>query len=190
MPNKPLTALLATGRIWLEDSLSRCLDDPSAAVVFASHGPMDAVQVDGLMAEAERHSLAHEDGMVPRKRMLNVLIEGLENIRHHAHDGHKEVSFAALVRDARGYRMLFGNAVPLATAALVTHRVGILNEMDEADLKEHYLKLLGNSARSEHGGAGLGLLTMARKSMRPITVRASKLNDEAAVLVVELRVGS
>ena len=188
MSNEPLNALLGTSRNWLEDSLSRCLDDPSANVVFSRYGLIDESHVDGLMAEAERHCMAQEDGMVSRKRMLNVLIEGLENIRHHALADHEEASFAALVRDVRGFRLLFANAVPLATAALITHRIGILNEMDEADLKEHYLNLLGNSARSEHGGAGLGLLTMARKSVRPMAVRASKLTAAAALLVMELRV--
>lgn len=181
------TAHLGAGRIWLEDSLSRCQEEP-CSVVFASHGHMDPGHVDSLMAEAERHSLAREDGMVSRKRLLNVLVEGLENIRHHAFESHRDLSFAALLQGERGYRMLFGNAVPLATAALVTHRIGILNEMDDVDLKEHYLKLLGNNARSEFGGAGLGLLTMARKCVRPLAVRASKLSAEAAVLILEVRV--
>ena len=64
----------------------------------------------------------------------------------------------------------------------------ILNEMDEADLKEHYLKLLSNSARSEHGGAGLGLLTMARKSAKPIVVRTARLCSMAAFLIMEVRI--
>ena len=82
--------------------------------------------------------------------MMNVLVEGLENVHHHSLPSHRDASFALLVRDDHGYRISFGNTVPLAMAALITHRVGIINEMDEADLKEHYLKLLSNSARSEH----------------------------------------
>ncbi len=119
---------------------------------------------------------------------MNVLVEALENVHHHSLGSHREAAFALLVRDAKGFRLAFGNAVPLAMAALITHRVGILNEMDEADLKEHYLKLLSNSARSEHGGAGLGLLTMARKSTKPIVVRTTKMCPEAAFLTMELRV--
>lgn len=188
MQSKPTTALMEVGQQWLEDSLSRCSEDPSCSVVFAFQGRMDHEQVERLVGEAEHYSLANEDGISTRKRMMNVLVEAMENVHHHSLGSHRDAAFALLVRDARGYRLAFGNAVPLAMAALINHRVGILNEMDEADLKEHYLKLLSNSARSEHGGAGLGLLTMARKSTKPIMVRTAKLCPEAAFLTMELRV--
>ncbi len=188
MKSKVIIDLMEVGQQWLEDSLLRCLQDPSGKVVFAFQGTMDHEQVQRLIAEAESSSLTHEDGVVQRKRMMNVLVEGLENVFHHSLPSHKEAAYALCVRDDRGYRLSFGNPVPLAMAALITHRVGILNEMDEADLKEHYLKLLSNSARSEHGGAGLGLLTMARKSNRPLVVRTKKLCAEAAFLNLDLRV--
>jgi hypothetical protein len=189
MKSKASIGLMEVGQQWLEDSLLRCLEDPSGRVVFAYHGAMDHEQVQRLITEAENASLTNEDGVAQRKRMMNVLVEGLENVYHHSLPSHKEAAFALCVRDSRGYRLAFGNAVPLAMAALITHRVGILNEMDEADLKEHYLKLLSNSARSEHGGAGLGLLTMARKSTRPLAIRTAKLSQEAAFLTMEARVG-
>ncbi len=188
MQNKPIVALMEIGQQWLDDSISRCQEDHSCEVVLVFQGRMDHEQVERLVREAEQSSLAHEDGVATRKRMMNVLVEGLENVHHHSLGSHREAAFALVVRGPRGYKLAFGNAVPLAMAALITHRVGILNEMDEADLKEHYLKLLSNSARSEHGGAGLGLLTMARKSSDPIAVRTTKISPEAAFLIMELRV--
>ncbi len=188
MPNQATTALMEVGQQWLEDSLSRCLEDPSSRVVFAYCGAMDHAQVERLVEEAENSSLTNEDGVGPRKRMMNVLMEGLENVYHHSLASHREAAFALCVRDAHGYRLAFGNAVPLAMAALITHRVGILNEMDESDLKEHYLKLLSNTARSEHGGAGLGLLTMARRCAKPLMVRTARICPEAAFLTMEARV--
>ncbi len=176
------------GRQWLEDTRARCTEDPATTVVLAYQGEVDHATIQRLLAEAEQASLAVEDGMSTRKRMMNVLVEGLENVHHHSLASHRDAAFVLLVRDERGYRIAFGNAVPLAMAALITHRVGILNEMDEADLKEHYLKLLSNTARSEHGGAGLGLLTMARRSVRPIVVRTCRLCPAAAFLILELRV--
>ncbi len=148
----------------------------------------DAVQL--LVTAAETASLGSEDGMVQRKRLINVLVEGLENLHHHTLQSHKELAFAMLVRDHRGYHMAFGNAVPLATAALLTHRVAILNEMDEVDLKEHYLRLLSNDSRSDHGGAGLGLLTMARKSLKPILTSTCSLCPVSAFFAMELRLAA
>lgn len=190
MRTNATAALMEVGQQWLEDSLARCQEDPACEVVFAFQGVMDHEQVQRLIAQAESCSLSHGDGVAPRKRMINVLVEGLENVHHHSLGSHREAAFALCVHDSRGYKLAFGNAVPLAMAALITHRVGILNEMDEADLKEHYLKLLSNSARSEHGGAGLGLLTMARKSVKPLVVRTAKLCPQAAFLAMEARIAT
>ncbi|HMC97292.1 MAG TPA: DUF6272 family protein, partial [Flavobacteriales bacterium] len=86
------------------------------------------------------------------------------------------------------YRLLMGNALPLATAALLTHRVGVLNEMDEVDLREYYRRLLANEARTERGGAGLGLLTMARKCTRPMVARTLPRDSGSAYFALELAV--
>jgi Family of unknown function (DUF6272) len=185
---KSSTKLMDIGQQWLDDMQTKALVNPGATVVLAYAGAVDHTDVQRLVGQAEAASLLAEDPMPLRKRMMNVLVEGLENVYHHSLPSHREAAFLLVVRDAAGYRIAFGNAVPLAMAALITHRVGILNEMDEADLKEHYLKLLSNSARSEHGGAGLGLLTMARKSAKPIVVRTAKLCAEAAFLTLELQV--
>ena len=185
--NEPLQ-LSDIGQKWLDDARARARQEAEGRDVLAWSGAMDHAVVQDLLAKAENASMGAEDATAPRKRMMNVLVEGLENIVHHSLPSHQAAAFVLLVRDERGYRLSFGNAVPLAMAALITHRIGILNEMDEADLKEHYLKLLSNSARSEHGGAGLGLLTMARKSTKPINVRTARLCPEAAFLIIELRV--
>jgi hypothetical protein len=176
------------GQRWLHDARIRAVEDVSARVVVAYSGLIDHARVQQILADAESASLQAEDTMPLRKRMMNVLVEGLENIHHHTLPSHREASCIVLARDSNGYSVSLGNAVPLAMAALITHRVGILNEMDEADLKEHYLKLLSNSARSEHGGAGLGLLTMARKCTKPLVVSTSRLCPTAAFLTMEMRV--
>jgi hypothetical protein len=123
-----------------------------------------------------------------RKRLFNVLVEGLENVHHHAVEGHRSSAFAVLVDTGDGYRLALGNSMPVARAALLTHRVEVLNSMDEADLKQHFMLMLGNDSRTERGGAGLGLLTMARKCHRPMVVRTFPMDQHSAYLVMEVAV--
>ena len=178
------------GQHWLDQVRRRVLSDPSSALVFAHQGVMDHAVVERLVAEAESASLNSADGLVQRKRLVNVLVEGLENLHHHTLSSHRDLAFALLVRETRGYVLAMGNAVPLATAALLTHRIAILNEMDEVDLKEHFLRLLSNGSRSEHGGAGLGLMTIARKSVKPIVTSTQSLCPVSAFFAMELRVAA
>ncbi|MBL7952951.1 MAG: hypothetical protein JNM62_14675 [Flavobacteriales bacterium] len=155
-------------------------------VVFAHRGPMEHAQLEHLLTVAEEHSLMARVGVSARKRLFNVLVEGLENVRHHTPQDLMETAFAMLVFEGAGYRLFFGNAAPQVTVALLSQRVSILNDMDEADLREHHLKLLANEGRTERGGAGLGLLTMARKSTGPIVTHAFPRDNETAFVALEL----
>lgn len=68
------------------------------------------------------------------------------------------------------------------------HRIAVLTEMSEVDLKEHFLKLLSNDGRTDRGGAGLGLVTMARKSGKAIRAHQLPVDDQFVRLVVELTI--
>lgn len=158
----------------------------SARVVFAYHGPVDHALKEQLMAQAEAYSLDIADTVVLRKRLFNVMVEGLDNLALHTASDHRESCFATLLDSDSGYRLFLGNTVPVSTAEMLAHRVQVLNEMSDTDLKEHFLMLLANDGRTERGGAGLGLVTMARKSGRGLTAHVLPLDAGHARLVMEL----
>lgn len=158
----------------------------AGSVVFAHTGPLEREEMERLVTLSETHSLVSSVGVSTRKRLVNLLVEGLENIRHHTPGDLAATAFALLVFESGAYRLVFGNAAPQVTVTSLSHRIGILNEMDEADLREYHLKLLANEGRTERGGAGLGLLTMARKSSGPIVTHAFPRDGETAFLALEL----
>jgi hypothetical protein len=157
-------------------------------VLFEHFGPVDHAVVERLLALVELRSQGQLDPLPLRKRLFNVLVEGLENLHHHALEVHKATSWALVVRAGDEYRLSFGNAMPQARATLLTHRVDILNDMSEEDLKAQYMRLLANDARTERGGAGLGLYTMARKSERPLVTHWLPLDEHTVHFVLELKV--
>jgi hypothetical protein len=140
-----------------------------------------------MLNAAEASDLVAFDGVMMRKRLVNIAMEALDNIHLYAVAAHKDLSFALLVRDARGYAMVFGNAVQSAIGALLMHRLGIINQMEADDLKEHYQKLLNNEGRSREGGAGLGLLTIARRASGPLVASTSPLEPGIAFFSLEIR---
>lgn len=170
--------------------MSGFLLDPGSRVVLEHRGAVDAAMIPAMVERVEEQSRLNGDRVPMRKKLIYVMVEAVDNLSRHATGPHADSNFVALVRDGEGYRLATGNAVPVATAALLGHRVGILNQMDPEDLREHYLKLLSNDNRSANGGAGLGLLTMARKTVRPIRMEAAPLGPFMAYLTFELRVGN
>ncbi|MBX2973834.1 MAG: hypothetical protein KF797_12085 [Flavobacteriales bacterium] len=155
-------------------------------VVFTHIGLLDRAELDRLMDLSGSHCISSAVGVAMRKRLVNLVVEGLENIRRHTPDALAHTAFAQLVFESGGYRLVFGNAAPQVIVTALSHRIGILNEMDEADLREHHLKLLANDGRTERGGAGLGLLTMVRKSNRPVVAHAIPRDSGTAFLALEL----
>ncbi len=172
---------------WSIAASAELLRLPESSVVFHHSGALDHEVLQALLQRAEESSLANADGVVTRKRLLTVIVEALENLRVHA-QGEPETVYALLVGSPEGYRLQLGNAVPIATAELLLHRIEVLNDMTEADLKEHFLRLLSHDGRTERGGAGLGLLTLARKGARPLKAVAVNRDSTSRYFLLEVAV--
>lgn len=162
--------------------------DAGVSVVFHHSGGIDHGTLQSLVDRAEAWSLEAGDSVVTRKRLLNVLVEALENLRVHAPTEFIATVFARLHADGGCYRLYVGNAVHSATAEALEHRIEVLNAMDDAELKAHFLRLLSHDARTERGGAGLGLITMARKARRPLLLSTFPRDDSTRYLLLQAHV--
>ncbi|MEO8066989.1 MAG: DUF6272 family protein [Flavobacteriales bacterium] len=178
----------AIGLQWSVQARDRHSSHEGRSVVFAHQGALTQDGMAELLTIAEQHALDQGDALTTRKRLVGVLVEGLENAHRHVVAELSESIFAVLACNSERYTITVGNAMPMVTAALLSHRVSVLNEMDDTDVKEHYLKLLSNDARSNNGGAGLGLLTMARKSLRPLGCITDRLDAAHVGFAMELSV--
>ncbi|MBK7947030.1 MAG: hypothetical protein IPJ85_17735 [Flavobacteriales bacterium] len=176
------------GEHWPKEVLDAALNGSRQDAVFRFSGKVSHSDVEALVRSTEDFSVGANDGVVVRKRLLNVLVEALENVRLHAESELAHTAFALLHCGPDAYRLVVGNAVPSATAELLQSRVELINGMTEADMKEHYLKLLSNSGRTEKGGAGLGLITLARKGARPVIAKSHPRDGTTRFLTVEVRV--
>lgn len=162
--------------------------EAGVSVVFHHTGEIDHGTLQSLVDQAEAWSLDAGDSVVTRKRLLNVLVEALENLRVHAPAEFIATVFARLHAEDGSYRLYVGNALHSATAEVLQHRIEVLNAMDDAELKEHFLRLLSHDARTERGGAGLGLITMARKAHRPLLMSTFQRDHGTRYLVLQARV--
>jgi hypothetical protein len=172
----------------LDHFTQRAMANPEAKIVLAHAGPVKAAMIAGMLDAADAHCRQCNDPVTVRKRLIQVLLESVDNICRHATGALGESSAVLVARDGAGWLLFTGNVVPAATAVLLAHRIGILNSMGREDLRDHYLRLLSNTDRSRNGGAGLGLLTMARKTARPILVAAEPMGPFTSYFTFEMRV--
>ena len=168
-----------------ETLLGRVVSDAS---VFLHLGAVDPSIVQRLLSKAEEHSIMSGDPVMLRKRLFSVMVEGLENIQRHA-SGELNSSAAVLLRPiANGYSIHFGNGMPSIVAAILDQRLALFNQMSDEDLKEHYLKLLESNGRTERGGAGLGLISMARKTTRPMLFESISVSESSVYGMFQVNV--
>lgn len=65
-----------------------------------------------------------------------------------------------------------------------------LNELNKEELKDIYMTTLKSKGLSEKGGAGLGLIEMARKSGHPLTFDFKDISDEHALFYLLIQMKS
>ncbi len=110
-----------------------------------------------------------------KKKFYSVLVECLQNMYHHMEsvqneNGKKSSEYpgSAIFIIAKGkegsYRVFTGNFILNDNAINLKAKIEKINAMNAVELKAHYLETLGSTELSEKGGAGLGIIEIARKS--------------------------
>ena len=101
------------------------------------------------------------------------LVECLQNVYHHMVDLKEEHGPDAMESTAifmigygpeNSYRIVTGNFISVEYVDGLKTKLERINKLSPEELREEYLQQLSTTELSEKGGAGLGLIDMARKS--------------------------
>lgn len=107
----------------------------------------------------------NDNELTTSKGFFLILVELLQNVsRHNINSLSKDGIFMITEDKSGSYWTSVGNVVDEVTKNLLVERIDSLNAMDELELKQAYKKTLREGTFSEKGGAGLGLIEIARKS--------------------------
>lgn len=104
-----------------------------------------------------------------KKRVFTIMVEGLQNITRHQDVDDKETlsneEGLFLMQDKNSrYYITTGNPIFKKNIGKLTEQINKINSLDADALKLYYKEVLNDNVISDKGGAGLGLIEMARKS--------------------------
>lgn len=119
-----------------------------------------------------------EDVSVKRK-IFNVMVECLQNICKHAEHADPKIREAIFMigMDQNAYFVTTGNHIANEHVSDLKRRLDEVNQLDKEGLKQRYKMLVSNDkGLSEKGGAGLGLIDLARKSGEKLFYDFSAVN--------------
>lgn len=132
---------------------------------------------------------AEEDRSVKRK-VFNVMVECLQNIVKHSNEMEdnspgKNAIFLVGV-DQQKYLISSGNVVYSENVGTIENMIEKINVMSKDELKDYYKMVIKEGKISEKGGAGLGLIDMARKSGEKLTYEFKSIDEKFSFFSLQI----
>ncbi len=130
-----------------------------------------------------------------KKKVFSILLECLQNIYNYQQVNHPETeqlqAATLMVRRTDGaYFIVTGNYVITEKVDKLRDKIDRVNGLSPEDLKAYYKDVLNKQTESETGGAGLGLIDMARKSGEKIDYSFDYITDEHCFYSLQVKVSS
>ncbi|MEZ4739868.1 MAG: SiaB family protein kinase [Flavobacteriales bacterium] len=130
-----------------------------------------------------------------RGKLVFVMVEAYQNIIRHRAALSPELAQGAgrsmfvLRSGATQHRITAINPVSAADAERLKAALADMNGLDMEQMKQVFLNGLKNEQRSERGGAGLGLIEMARRSGHPLRHGFEALDGANRLFALQVLIG-
>jgi len=123
---------------------------------------------DSILELTEVSLQSEEQSSKIKKRVYAIMVEGLQNITRHQ-DSSPEVkadhkSIFVIQKLDEKYYITTGNIIEEQNIDNIKNLIAKINKLDKDELKVYYKQVLEEGTLSNKGGAGLGLIDMAKKS--------------------------
>lgn len=169
------------------------IDDRMSLVYAGSF--KDAVTTKAI--KLSEHNIEKSEDLASLKRKSSFLMaECFQNVvRHNEPDKisnfHPARQGFFMTRSWKHmYYIASSNIISLDILPELKDKLKRLNELNKEELKDIYMSTLRNKGLSEKGGAGLGLIEMARKSGHPLSYDFKEITDEHALFYLLIQMKS
>ncbi len=166
------------------------LQENGVVLIYLGKFDYNVTQMFSLITEQETE-LHHESKDLSR-RLNHAVIEVLQNMTKHSTEFYAELKFGKgmfmLGKNEDSYVIYTANKIPKENVAKLTSSIDEVNSYDYKDLRTIYKAQLKEGKLSEKGGAGLGLIDIARKSGGKLEYDIKPLTDELDYFIFKVNV--
>ena len=144
-----------------------------------------------LLMLLEKEMKNSEFGFVGRKRLFMFVLESLQNVsRHSDKSRHANMSIVIYSKTDNGYTVTTGNIIPSSGINDLKGKLDKINNLDSEEIRNVYRQMLSSAEFNNKGGAGLGLIEMAKKTGNKLDYDFVTLDNEYAYFILSKTVDS
>ena len=144
-----------------------------------------------LIAMVDSKMVGFDEEKKIKKKVFNVLVECLQNVSRHAEPDKgqdHESSILLIGRDENSFFIITGNMMGNDKIVGLKEKLDQINNMKPAELRDKYKELMSNLEFSSKGGAGLGLIDIARKSANKFEYDFRKLGEKKSYFTLKVNI--
>lgn len=160
-------------------------------VLINHYGPLSYEEIGFLLNKMTSILERYNYGITIRKKVYAAMVESLENIYKHQdiikENNNYQPKFVLTLEDNQiditcSNSMLKGKINPLK------ERLSKVNQLDKAGLKEFYKEVILSGNVSQKGGAGLGIINIAKVTENKLTYTFEDIDDHFTYFTLTIKV--
>lgn len=160
-------------------------------LMFVYRGVVTNANSVPLLMLLEKEMENSDFGFVGRKRLFMFVLESLQNVSRHSNKSqHANMSLVVYSKTDSGYTVTTGNVLPSSGIDDLKLKLEEINNLETKEIRNVYRQMLSTAEFSKKGGAGLGLIEMAKKTGNKLDYDFIALDDEYSYFVLSKTVDS
>ncbi len=160
-------------------------------IEYAYIGHFTSGITDSILSLAELNLQLLNESIKIRKRVYFILVEGLQNITRHQEFSptHADKSGGLIIQHMDDKFIITTiNHIAASEKDNIKQHIDRINNLKEDELKKYYRKVLKQQQISSKGGAGLGLIEIARKSNNKLLYDFEDLDDNYSIFFLQTQI--
>ena len=161
---------------------------------FVYQGNFDDKITDRIIDISESTIASKQEQHKISNKVSFLLAECFQNIIRHGdfHDGLSTIPAGIFVTRYinKSYYISSANLIANKYVEELRSKLELLNQMSPEDLKRLYIEVLTNNQLTNKGGAGLGLIEMARKSGQKLAFEFEEVDENYSYFYLQIKLKS
>ncbi|OYT10757.1 MAG: hypothetical protein B6I18_07455 [Bacteroidetes bacterium 4572_112] len=147
-------------------------------------------------ASVENKMTNEGESSLLKRKVFHIIVESLQNISKHAQsiihtkDDFNGMGSFLIAKSKKDYYIVAGNPIHKDEKQEIIKLIDNINSLNKQDLSALHKEQMKEGKLSSKGGAGLGLIEIARKSGKALSYSFKKLSDEVEFFILTTQIPS